>query len=85
MKKEYIKPLIEIEAYELDAQIAANCGNIVNLGPEGPEPGGVACSDYGDSYGPWALPRSSGISFYQSNLAGCDCYYSSGGEGYFTS
>ena len=83
MKKIYSKPHIEIEGYELVSSIAANCDPIVNLGPEGPEPGGVACSSYGNDYGPWS--RSVGTSFYDGNMGGCDCYYTSGYEGYFTS
>ena len=86
MKKEYVKPLVEIERYKLDASFAANCGTDVTIGPR---VDGVyeACSEFVD---PWevssyGLQRSNGTSFYEPGLGQCDCYYSSGGEGYFTS
>ena len=33
MRKTYFKPMVEIEAYTLKESIAANCGDIVKIGP----------------------------------------------------
>ena len=88
MKKEYMKPQLEIEIYQLNAAIAANCTNVITLGPEAP--GKVTCDEfktgYGDETTPWGLLREAVTPFYNDgSLAKCDCYYSSGGNGYFTS
>ena len=86
MKKIYEKPLIEIEAYQLDAAIAANCGNIVSLGPEAP--GKTTCNEFKDAFGEdddWGTFSVRNTPFYADGAANCDCYYTSGGEGYFTS
>ena len=44
MKKEYMKPYVEVEVYELDAAIAANCGQVISLGPEAP--GKEICKEF---------------------------------------
>lgn len=83
MKKGYVKPSMEIEKYELNASIASSCGPVVTMGPGDEE--GVVCKEFGDSFGPWKA-RSKGPSFYDGiNGPACDCYYTTGGEGYFTS
>ena len=48
MKKAYHKPLIEIERYELNASIAANCGRVISLGPEAP--GKTICDEFKDAF-----------------------------------
>lgn len=86
MKKVYSKPVVEIEVYELDTNIAANCGNRVTLGPEAP--GKTTCSEFEDAFdiAAYSLSRSIGVTpFYSDGAANCDCYYTSGGQGYFTS
>ena len=85
MKKTYVKPVIEIERYELDASIAANCGNIVTLGPGDYED--HVCEEFDNAFAVAAYSaRSSSTSFYNGETGPiCDCYYSSGGQGYFTS
>lgn len=89
MKKSYTKPMVEIEVYELSASIAANCGTIVKLGPEAPNK--EVCSEFDDAFEVLAITPGIGIMstggtpFYADGAANCDCYYSSGGEGYFTS
>lgn len=86
MKKVYSKPLIEIELYEMNANIAANCGSTVSLGPEAI--GHTVCEEFEDAFevASYGLSRSTGVRpFYEDGSANCDCYYSSGGASYFTS
>lgn len=86
MKKEYTKPCVEIEVYQLDAAIATTCGNKINLGPE--HPGYETCDEYKDGFGgstEWTLRSGGNTPFYQNGDAHCDCYYTSGAKGYFTS
>ena len=88
MKKEYMKPYVEVEVYELDAAIAANCGQVISLGPEAP--GKTTCDEFKDAFEvfalrPYASTRSGGTPFYTDGAAHCDCYYSSGSGNYFTS
>lgn len=90
MKKIYMKPLIEIEAYELSASIAANCGTKISLGPEAP--GKTVCEEFEDAFEVFTVIPGIGIQsvaggtpFYSDGSAHCDCYYSSGGGVYFTS
>lgn len=93
MKKVYTKPMIEIEAYTLSASIAYTCTNIINVGPGIPgvtEGYYAQCSDYGGSgflhsITPGVSIQSANQPFYEDGAAGCDCYYQSGGMGYFTS
>lgn len=87
MKKAYSKPSIEIEVYELSASIASNCGDTVSLGPEAP--GYEICDEFKDAFDvvtTYGLLRTEKRTpFYSDGAANCDCYYSSGGAGYFTS
>ena len=85
MKREYVKPMIEIERYELDASIAANCGNTVTLGPGDYDD--YVCKEFEDAFDVASYSaRSAGTPFYDGTTGPvCDCYYSSGGNGYFTS
>lgn len=89
MKKQYVKPYVEVEVYELDAAIAANCGQIISLGPEAP--GKTTCEEFEGAFDvfslrPYASTNSAGgTPFYDDGAAHCDCYYSSGGGTYFTS
>ena len=83
MKKVYKKPVVEIEAYTLSEAIAAGCGWVVNLGPAPWD--GDACSDFGDPFNVVGNSISGG-SFYNGDEGpACDCYYTSGQEGYMTS
>ena len=86
MKKVYVTPTVEIERYELDANIASNCGIVVSNGP------GVGshqqCEDYEDPFAmsTYSMARSSGphnVQFYEDT--NCDCYYSASDYGYWTS
>lgn len=84
MKKKYIKPMVEIERYALDASIAANCGNVVTLGPGNSQ--NSTCKEFrGDEE--VAMLAIGSTSFYEvgDGDTSCDCYYSSSGAGYFTS
>ena len=90
MKKTYAKPMIEIESYTLSASLAATCGNTITLGPEAP--GKVTCDEFKDAFEVFAFIPGIGIQgvtentpFYSDGSANCDCYYTSGGAGYFTS
>lgn len=86
MRKAYVKPSIEVERYTLDASIAANCQEIVTLGPGIDEYGTDVCKEFYGLFGEFSMFSSRGTSFYQSGgVFTCDCYYTSGGEGYFTS
>lgn len=90
MKKIYAKPVIEIEAYELSASIAASCESNVSLGPEAPNK--KVCDEFKDAFEVFSFIPGLGIQsagagtpFYSDGSANCDCYYSSGGGMYFTS
>lgn len=86
MKKEYQKPVIEFEVYSMDEAIAANCTDKVGFGPG--DYTNYVCDGFEKDDFEVALYslRSSGTSFYNGeNGPACSCYYSSGGEGYFTS
>ena len=90
MKKNYVKPMVEIETYELSASIAANCQTTVNLGPEalGIEP----CPEFEKGFDVvlninpgYSTMSTGGKPFYSAEAGDCDCYYSSGGYVYLTS
>lgn len=89
MKKQYSKPFLEVEVYQLAASIAANCGTVVSLGPEAD--GKTTCAEYDDGFqvtaihGGMSLMAQNGTPFYADGSANCNCYYSSGDYGYFTS
>lgn len=90
MKKIYSKPLIEIEAYELNASIAANCSTVVEFGPGAPNK--PICSEFEDGFevhsvipGVGIQSTTGGTPFYNDGSANCDCYYQSGSGIYFAS
>lgn len=87
MKKVYVAPTVEIERYELDANIASNCSIVVSNGPA--VGNHELCDDYDD---PFAMSAQSAVStysvvynvqFYEDT--NCDCYYSASDHGYWTS
>lgn len=88
MKKVYTSPMIEIESYDLSSSIAAACSTKAVYGPGVPG-GPEACEGFiiipelpFDSIGNSIQSQS----FYDG-VEGpvCDCYYTAGGEGYFSS
>lgn len=86
MKKVYSKPVVEIEVYEMNTDIASNCGERVSFGPEAP--GKTTCDEFKDAFEVFSLydmRSTGGTPFYDDGAANCDCYYSSGGGLYFTS
>ena len=90
MKKVYSKPSIEIEVYQLNAAIAANCSTPISFGPEAP--GREVCDEFKDAFEVMTLKPIGGstldvghVPFYADGSANCDCYYTSGGGIYFTS
>ena len=84
MKKEYIKPCLEIEVYSLDAAIAAGCTNIISLGPEMMDK--TACDEYKGGFGEWSLRTAEAEEVTTPFYPGaCSCEYTSGGITYVTS
>lgn len=85
MKKVYEAPLLEVEAYELDASIASHCGIVVSNGPALGEH--VQCDDYKDPFatsaGTYSLKKAYNVQFYEDT--NCDCYTTGGDYGYWTS
>lgn len=85
MKLTYIAPDIEVERYELNTSIAGNCTNVVSQGPEIGDH--KACDEYDDNIwgDEFAISTFAArqTSFYDDGT--CECYYSSSGEGLFTS
>lgn len=86
MKKVYEAPALEMEVYQLDANIASNCAVVVTMGGYGGGEGEPPCNDYLEMVG---LPTTSSyslrphnVNFWESN---CDCYTTAGGLGFFTS
>ena len=86
MKKRYQTPTLEIECYQLDANIASNCTVVVTMGDYGGGEGEPACDDYLEMVG---LPPTSNYSLRAHNVNfwenTCDCYTTAGGAGFFTS
>ena len=86
MKKVYSAPTLAVEVYALDACIAMNCGTIVKMGPG--DMSHEACDyDWGfQSLMPGLDVNSTPLqtSFYEDSR-NCNCYYSAGNEGYWTS
>ena len=87
MKKVYVAPVLEIEVYQLDANIASHCGIVVDNGPViGNHV--TPCNDYKD---PFAFDSSTAeinggpynVEFYEDT--NCDCYTTGGDYGYWTS
>lgn len=88
MKKAYTSPIIEFETYSLSDSIAANCGTVISAGPG--DYSGKVCSEFGDSWEMFSIRGASTYSndnpFYDGVIGPiCDCVYTSGGEGIFTS
>ena len=78
MKKQYSKPFLEVEVYQLNAALAAGCSTPITFGPGGG--GHEVCKEYKDSWGedldPWSLrPQNTERSFYDYII--CTCYYTS--------
>lgn len=82
MKKVYEAPAVEIERYELDKSIAANCNPVIDLGPGGVN-GQETCDYFGDIWGRAASTYALRAAFYNDGT--CTCYTTGGGENYFTS
>lgn len=83
MRKTYFKPMVEIEAYTLEESIAANCGDVVKLGPG--DFTGYVCKEFDDIFETNIVGFSVNASFYDGTDGPvCDCYYTAGGS-YFTS
>lgn len=86
MKKVYVKPVLEVEFYELDANIASNCSVVVTNGPA--VGNHSKCNDYEDPF-EMSAARSTystqayNVQFYEDT--NCDCYYSASDHGYWTS
>lgn len=87
MKKSYVAPCLEIEVYTLSTSIAANCTTPVDAGPD--TAGRKDCDDFDDLFdmnsNSGISLASEGASFYDSDPGYCDCYYTTGSGGYFTS
>lgn len=84
MKKPYMIPDFEVERYELNTAIAANCSTIISNGPE--MDGHEVCEGYEDMFETpvfRARTLSTDAPFYDEGT--CYCYYSSGGDGFWTS
>ena len=73
MKKAYEAPLLEVETYELSANIASNCALVTDPGPG--IDGHNQCDDY---EGPWQQSTSYSLRPYDVNFYddsnNCDCY-----------
>lgn len=90
MKKAYIAPSLEVEQYQLDANIAQNCAYVVNMGGPGGDlsKGEEFCKDYADLVGlPFPDNKMASTFAYNVNFweHTCDCYTTAGGVGVFTS
>lgn len=86
MKKPYIIPDFEVEHYELNTSIASGCGTPVSNGPainDHPACDGFDIFGEEDPFARIGARSINGASFYDDGS--CRCYYSSGGEGYWTS
>lgn len=85
MKKEYVKPSIEFEDFELNAAIAAGCQTVISLGPG--DYSNEVCDEYSQ---PESIRPAYGImgstpqplTFYEGS---CSCYLSSVGSTLLTS
>lgn len=82
MKKRYVAPKLEVEIYEINTAVAS-CADKVTVGPQiGTHD---ACDGWEDIFEdePIATQAAELTSFYNDGT--CDCYYSAGNQGYFTS
>ena len=88
MKKVYDAPKLEIEIYQLDANIASNCTIVVSMGDHGGGEGQPFCEDYGGIVGiqrvdDAASPYAYNVNFWETT---CDCYTTAqNATGFFTS
>ena len=88
MRKAYTKPALEVEEYQLNKAIATNCDPIITLGPGAPNHD--VCPEFDGAFeisleeAP-SMNSSGNVPFYNDGSAGCDCYYTSGGNSYFSS
>lgn len=85
MKKVYEAPSIVFEEYELDSNIASNCGIVVSNGPAAGTHS--PCEDYLEK-DPFEAEGISlygvhNVQFYEDT--NCDCYTTGGDYGYWTS
>lgn len=86
MKKAYVAPLLEIEIYELNSNIASHCGIVVTNGPALGDY--TQCKDYQDPFMFIEEPVAEinappyNVQFYEAN---CDCYTTGGDYGYWQS
>ena len=87
MKKAYVAPLLEIEIYELNSNIASHCGIVVQSGPEAP--GHDQCVDFPDPFTFIDEPVAEinappyNVEFYEDT--NCDCYTTGGVNSYWQS
>lgn len=87
MKKNYVKPMLVLEHYELDTSIASGCQRVISLGPEPGDYNGTSypvCKEYEIiefSNFKAAESPASNVSFFDS----CSCYLTAGGDSVFTS
>lgn len=83
MKKKYESPVVKIEVYELNANIASNCALVTKPGPG--IDGHTECEGY---VGPWMqgtmVLSEYNVNFYEDSQ-NCDCYTTGGGTGVWTS
>ena len=84
MKKPYVSQTLEAEHYQLDMSIASNCATVVSNGPA--IDGHPLCADFPVIPDPDFdfMMNAHNVNFYNDTPV-CDCYYSAGGEGYWTS
>lgn len=88
MKKLYNKPEVKIEFFTMNENIAAGCGNVVNLGPG--DGSHDRCSDYPDmpdeislfAWNPGDHMDALNANFYPGS---CECYMNAGDTTLFTS
>lgn len=73
MKKGYVKPVIEVEEFALNAAIAAGCDITVTLGPDSVP----VCTEYEQEV--YSLRSSTPIETPFSDENSCSCYLSSVG------
>ena len=91
MKKQYSKPFLEVEVYQLNAALAAGCTTIVSMGPGTEDGRHKMCSEYEDSWeimsitGDMSLMTVGGNTPFYDEKQYCDCYYTSGGTIFVTS
>ena len=87
MRKAYVAPLLEIEIYELNSNIASHCGIVVTNGPS--VGGKDACGDFPDPFTSIEEPVAEinappyNVQFYDDTT--CDCYTTGSDYGYWQS